>query len=383
MNFDYNEQQKMFQQMARDFATQRVAPLAKEIDKQDRFPTELIKEIADVGLFGILAPEEWGGSGGDRISYCVAIEELSKVSLGVAEIVVMQNSLGQVPILEWGTEEHKKKFLPKLINGEIIAAVAVTEPNHGSDGAVEASAVLKDGTWILNGNKTFSSQGNIADMILTVCQTDKAKRHHGTVAFLLEKGMPGFSHLPIHGKLGYRGTEVAELTYDNLQMPAANMLGKVGEGLKVVMSGLDDARIAVSAYSLGLSQACIDAAVDYAKQRVQFGKIIGSFQLVQAAIADMIVETEAARLLTYKAASMMDTGQRGIVDTNYAKLFASETAQRVSYKAIQLHGAYGYTDDMPVERYFRDARALTIIEGTSDIHRLHIGRHALGISAFV
>lgn len=383
MDFEYTEQQSMFRQMTRDFATKRVAPLAQEIGRTDRFPAELVKDMAELGLFGVFAPKEYGGTEADHISYCIVLEELSKVSIIVADIVGLQNSLGGVPILEYGNDEQKQKYLPRLINGETLAAIAVTEPNHGSDGAVETSAVLSDGHWVINGSKMFITGGDVADLILTIAQSDKTKGHRGTVAFLVEREMSGFSSRALHGKLGKQGSAIAELNYDNVQIPTKNVLGKVGEGLKVGLAGMDDSRIQVASTCVGLSQGCIDASIEYAKQRVQFGKIIGSFQLVQAMIADMIVDVEAARLLIYRAASLMDKGQRGLAETSYAKLFASEVAQRVSWKAIQVHGGYGYTDDMPVERYFRDARVLTIIEGTSDIQRLHIGRKALGINALI
>ncbi len=384
MDFEYTEEQNLFRKMAREFCQRHVIPIAKEIDREDRFPKELVKELVPLGLLGIISPREYGGLGADRICYCVVLEELAQGSAAVCTLVVIQNSFAEVPILEWGNEEQKKKYLPRMIKGEIIGCLGVTEPNHGSDPAsMETAAVREGNSWIINGSKMFISQGDIADVVTTGAQTQKGSRHAGIIAFIVERGMPGFRSRPLHGKLGLRGTALAELIFENLRIPDENVLGKVGDGFKVLMSAMDDCRVAVAATSVGLSQAAIEACINYAQQRQQFGKVIGSFQLIQAMIADMIVETEAARLLTYKAAALMDKGRRGLPETSYCKLYASEVAQKVAYNAIQIHGASGYFDDYPLERIYRDARAQTIVEGTSQIHRLIIGRHALGISAFV
>lgn len=383
MDFEYTEEQNLSRKMVRDFCQRHVIPIAKDLDRQDRFPKELIKEMVPLGLLGITAPQEYGGSGVDRICYCVILEELAKGSAAVCTLVIIQNSFAEVPVLEWGNAEQKKKYLPGMIKGELIGCFGVTEPNQGSDAAGMETAATRDGnSWIINGSKMFISQGDIADVIITGAQTQKGSRHAGIIAFIVERGMPGFRSRKLEGKLGLHGTALGELIYENLRIPDENVLGKVGEGFKVLMSAMDDCRVAVAAISVGLSQAAIEACVNYAQQRQQFGKVIGSFQLIQAMIADMIVETEAARLLTYKAAALMDKGKRGMPETSYCKLYASEVAQRVAYNAIQIHGASGYFDDYPLERIYRDARAQTIVEGTSQIHKLIIGRHALGISAF-
>ena len=383
MDFEYTDEQNLFRKMARDFCQRHVVPVVKELDHKDHFPQELVKELASLGLLGITAPQKYGGLGADRICYCVVIEEFSRVGGPVGTIIVAQNSFTEVPILEWGNEAQKQKYLPGLIKGDILGCVAVTEPNHGSDPAsIETNAVQKDSYWLINGSKTFITQGNVADIAITAAQTDKAKRHQGIVAFIAERGRPGFRSRELHGKLGMRGTAIAELIFENLQIPDENVLGKVGDGFKVLMTALDDTRLMVAASCVGMCQGCIEACINYAQQRQQFGKVIGSFQLIQAMIADMIVETEAARLLTYKAAALMDKGKRGLPETSYCKLYASEVAQKVAYNAIQIHGASGYFDDYPLERFYRDVRALTIADGTSQIHRLIIGRNALGISAF-
>ncbi len=320
----------------------------------------------------------------DRICYCVVLEELAKGSATVQTLVVIQNSFAEVPVLEWSSEEQKKKYLPRMIKGELIGCLDVTEPNIGSDAAGMETMATRDGnSWLINGSKMFISQGDVADVAITGAQTQRGSRHVGIVAFVVERRMPGFRSRKLEGKLGLHGTAIAELIFENLKIPDENVLGKVGDGFKVLMSAMDDCRVAVAATSVGLSQTAIDACISYAQQRQQFGKVIGSFQLIQAMIADMIVETKAARLLTYKAAALMDKGKRGMPETSYCKLYASEVAQKVAYNAIQIHGAAGYFDDYPLERVFRDARAQTIVEGTSQIHRLIIGRQALGISAFV
>lgn len=384
MNFEYSDEQNMFRKMAREFCQRYVIPIAREIDREDRFPKELLKELASLGLLGIMAPQEYGGLGADRICYCVVVEELAQGSIAASTLVTTQNSFAEIPILEWGNEEQKRKYIPRMVKGELFGCLAITEPNHGSDPAgMETSAVRDGNSWVINGSKMYITHGDVADVVTTSAQTAKGKRHEGIITFLIERGMPGFRSRPLHGKLGWHGTAMAELIYENLRIPEKNVLGKVGDGFKVLMSALDDNRVGNAAHSIGFSLAAINACISYAQQRQQFGKLIGSFQLIQSMIADMIVETEAARLLTYKAAALMDKGKRGIPETSYCKLYATEVAERVTYNAIQIHGAAGYLDEYPVERLYRDARAITILEGTSQIHRLIIGRHALGISAFV
>ncbi|MBI2858854.1 MAG: acyl-CoA dehydrogenase family protein [Chloroflexi bacterium] len=383
MDFEYSEEQAMVRRMAGEFVRQQIAPSAREVDREDRFPWEWVKAMAGLGFMGITAPSAYGGMGADRITYCIILEELAKGSAAAAVIAGIQNSFCETPILEWGNKAQKDKYLLGMVKGEVIGCLASTEPDHGSDPASMETTAQRQGTgYVINGSKTFITNGIYAHVCTTAAQTDKSLRHKGIVAFLVEKGHPGFTARNIEGKLGLKGTGLSELVFQDCRIAEDNVLGKSGEGFKILMSGMDDARLVISASAVGISQGCIEASISYAKQRKQFGKQIGSFQLVQGMIADMIVETEAARLLTYRAARLMDGGQRGRVETSHAKLYSSEMVQRVAYNAMQVHGGYGYIDEYPLERCFRDARSLSIIEGTSQVHRLIIGRQATGINAF-
>ena len=383
MDFEYTDEQEMFRKLAHDFVERVVIPDAREVDRQDRFPVEWLKGMAPLGFLGITAPEKHGGLNVDRITYCVIIEELARGSMAAATIVGVQNSFAETPMLEWGTEAQKDKYIPPLVKGDLIGCLASTEPNHGSDPASMETRAVRDGAgFMVNGAKMFITNGVYAHICTTAAQTDKSLGHKGIVAFVVEKGQPGFTAKNLGGKLGLKGTGLSELLFEDCRIPAENVLGKVGDGLKVLMSGMDDARLVIGAMCVGVAQGCIEASIKYAQERKQFGKPIGNFQFIQGMIADMLVETEAARMLTYRAASLMDQGQRGRVETSYCKLFGSEMVQRVAYNALQIHGGYGYIDDYPLERYMRDARAMSIIEGTSQVHRLIIGRHATGINAF-
>lgn len=383
MNFEHTEQQKMLRQLTRDYAVKRLQPMAKEVDDNDRFPIELMKELSELGLLSTLVPTKYGGMGVDHVSHAIVIEELVRVLPTVASIVGTQNSMTATPLIEWGTEEQRQRLMGPSMAGDLITAIAVSEPNIGSNSAgIETMAVKQGSDWILNGCKTWCTQGYIADVILLVAQTDKTRGHKGMIALLFDANTPGFEKFPVH-KLGFHGTAMGELHFDDCKVPEKNQVGKIGQGINVIMSGLDEGRLTSASYGVGLSQACVDASIDYAKQRIQFGKSIGGFQLIQSMIAEMVVDTEAARLLTYQAGAIMDTGKRKMKETSYAKFFATEAAQRTSYKALQIHGAYGYTDECPVQRFFRDARSTTLIEGTSEIQKLSIGRELLGLNAFV
>ncbi len=383
MDFEYSEEQLMSRKMARQFVDEHVSPSARQIDREDRFPWEWVKAMSPLGFMGITAPAKYGGLEADRITYCVIIEELARGSAAAAVIVGIQNSFCETPILEWGTEAQKQKYVPRMAKGEIIGCLGSTEPNHGSDPASMETTAQRDGAgFVINGTKMFITNGVYAHVCTTAAQTDRDLRHKGIVAFLVDKGHPGFTSSNIQGKMGLRGTGLSELVFEGCRVPEENIIGKVGDGFKVLMSGMDDARLVISACGAGIAQGCIEACVSYAQQRKQFGKQIGAFQMVQGMVADMIVENEAAKFLTYRAATLMDQGQRGRVETSYAKLYCSEMVQRVTYNAMQVHGGYGYIDEYPLERYARDARSLTIIEGTSQVHRLIIGRHATGINAF-
>ncbi len=384
MDFDYTEEQAMIRTMARDFAEKEVAPVARDINREERFPKELVKKMGEMGFMGLDLPSKYGGGDADYVSYCVMLEELGRVDLGTAITVSSHLSLGGGTIEQWGNEEQKKKYLPKIVTGEIITAFATTEPNVGSDiSSIETIATLQGNEWVLNGSKMWISNGGVAGICIIIAQTDKSQGGRGLAAFIVERGTPGFTTVDIHNKLGSRSSNTAELIFEDCHVPQENVLGPIGKGTSVALSAFDRARLGVAARSVGVAQGCIDASVAYAKDRKQFGKSIGSFQLIQELIADMTVETEAARLLVYRAAVLKDKGDPATVQTSMAKYYASEIAFKAANKALQIHGSYGYTDDFPVERFLRDVRASSILEGTSQMHKLIIGRAMTGLNAFV
>jgi len=383
MDFDLTEEQIMIRNLMKDFAKNEILPKARDDDRNERFPRDILDKMAPLGLLGAPLPEKYGGMGIDHIAYVLMIEELGRASFALRSIVSVHISLFQKTLNQWGTEEQKQKYLPRTTKGEILGCFATTEPNVGSDiASIETSAVLDKGKWRLNGNKMWISNGGVADVALIFAQTDKAKKHRGITAFLVEKGTPGFSSTDIHGKLGLRSANTAELILEDCVVAEENVLGQVGKGFKIAMTAFDNARLCVAAGCVGLAQACIDASVLYAKTRQQFGKPIGSYQLVQEMIADMIVETEAARFLTYRAAYLKDKGVPHTVETSMAKYYASEVALRAANNAIQVHGGWGFSDEYPVERYYRDVKVATLLEGTSQMHKLIIGRNATGLNAF-
>jgi len=383
MDFDLTEEQIMIRNLVKDFAKNEIIPKARDDDRNERFPGDILEKMAPLGLLGAPLPEKYGGMGIDYIAYSLMTEEIGYASAALRSTVSVHTSLFQQTLNRWGTEEQKQKYLPRTTKGEILGCFATTEPNVGSDiSSIETSAVLGGGKWRLNGNKMWISNGGVAGVALIFAQTDKAKKHRGLAAFLVERGTPGFSSRDIHGKLGQRSANTAELILEDCLVPAENVLGQVGDGFKIAMTAFDNGRLCVAAGCVGLAQACIDASVLYAQTRQQFGKPIGSYQLVQEIIADMIVETEAARFLTYRAAHLKNKGVPSTVETSMAKYYASEVALRAANNAIQVHGGYGYSDEYPVERYYRDTKASTLVEGTSQMHKLIIGRNATGISAF-
>ncbi len=383
MDFDLTEEQIMIRNLMKDFAKNEILPKARDDDRDERFPRDILDKIAPLGLFGAPLPEEYGGMGIDHIAYVLMMEELGRVSFALRSIVSVHISLFQLTLSQWGTEEQKQKYLPRATKGEILGCFATTEPNVGSDlASIETSAVLDGGKWRLNGNKMWISNGGVAEVALIFAQTDKAKKHRGIAAFLVDRDTPGFSSTDIHGKLGLRSANTAELILKDCVVPEENVLGQVGEGFKIAMTAFDNARLCVAAGCVGLAQACIDASVLYSQTRKQFGKPIGSYQLVQEMIADMIVETEAARFLTYRAAHLKNKGVPNTIETSMAKYYASEVALRAANNAIQVHGGYGFSDEYPVERYYRDVKVATLLEGTSQMHKLIIGRNATGFNAF-
>jgi alkylation response protein AidB-like acyl-CoA dehydrogenase len=384
MDFDLTEEQVMFRNMAKAFAEREILPVTAEDDRNAHYRPEIIQKMAPLGLLAAPIPEEYGGLGVDNICYALICEEIAHASPGVfTTALTVHTSLFQLALLQAMNEEQKKKYFPRMTKGELLGCFALTEPNVGSDAAsMETSAVQKGDHWVLNGNKMWISSGGVADLALVFAQTDKSKAHRGIAAFLVERGMPGFSSRDIHGKMGLRDSNTAELILQDCQVPEGNLIGQVGDGFKLAMYGLDCGRMSTAAACVGVSQAAIDASVKYAQERKQFGKVIGSFQLVQEMIADMIVETEAARFLVHRVGHLRNKGQASTREAAIAKYYASEVSLRVAKLAIQVHGGYGYSDEYPVERCLRDAMGLTLYEGTSQIQKLIVARYALGISAF-
>jgi butyryl-CoA dehydrogenase len=378
MDFALNEEQEMFRKTIREFAEKEIMPRAQEIDLKGEFPWDIIRKMADLGLMGLPFPEEYGGAGGDAISYAIAVEEIARASGSVAITYSAHISLACSPIYLFGTEEQKKKYLIPMARGEKIGAFGLTEPGAGSDAAaIKTRAVLDGDEWVINGQKIFITNGSIADVVVIAAVTDPAKGKRGISNFIIEKGTPGFRVGREEDKMGLRGSVTSELIFENCRVPKENLLGKEGEGYKQFLITLDGGRIGIGAMAVGLGMAALEAAVKYAKERVQFGQPIAEFQAIQWMIADMATELEAARLLVLRAAWLKDQGRRFTKEAAMAKLFASEAAVRACYKAIQIHGGYGYTKDYPVERFYRDARLTTIGEGTSEIQRLVIARSIL------
>lgn len=383
MNFDLTEEQKMVKDTAKKFADAEIMPYARENDVKERFPIEIFKKMAELGFLGGPIPEKYGGAGLDFISDAIIFEEIGRADSSLRTALSVQVSIVGLTILNWGTEEQKQKYLPKLCKGEFIGCFALTEPNAESDAAsILSSAVLKGNEWILNGTKTWISSGSIADISIVFAVTDKTKGHHGITAFIVEKGSPGFSTKDIKGKLGLRASNTAELIFQDCRIPKDALLGGIGNGFTVAMSALDNGRYGVASGCVGIIQGCIDACAKYTKERQQFGKPIAGFQLIQDKIARMVVDCDAARLLVYRAGHLKNKAIKNTVETSIAKYFASEAANRAASDAVQIFGAYGYSNEYPVERYFRDAKVATIYEGTSEIQKLIIASHLLGVKAF-
>ena len=383
MNFDLTEEQKMVKDMAKKFAETEIIPFARENDIKEHFPMEILKKMAPLGFLGGPIPENYGGAGLDFISDAIIFEEIGRADSSLRTTLSVQVSLVGLTLLLWGSEEQKQKYLPKLCKGEFIGCFALTEPGAGSDAAsLSTSAVLKSTDWILNGTKTWISNGGIADISIVFAVTDKATEHHGITAFIVEKGSPGFSTKDIKGKLGLKASNTSELIFEDCRIPKNALLGRIGEGFKIAMSALDNGRYGVASGCVGIIQGCIDACTKYTKERHQFEKPIASFQLIQDKIARMVVDCDAARLLVYRAGYLKNKGVTNTIETSIAKYFASEAANRAASDAVQIFGGYGYSNAYPVERYFRDAKVATIYEGTSEIQKLIIASHVLGVKAF-
>ena len=383
MNFELTEDQKLIKDTVRKFAEEEIVPVARENDIKEHFPIEIIKKMASLGFLGAPIPEKYGGAGLDFISDAIIFEEIGKADSSIRTTLSVQVSIVGLTVLNWGTEGQKEKYLSRLCKGEIIGCFALTEPGAGSDAANQSTtAILTNKGWVLNGTKTWISNGGIADIAVVFAQTDKNKKHKGIAAFIIEKGTPGFTTKEIKGKLGLRASNTAELIFEDCEIPKDALLGKVGDGFEVAMSALDNGRYGVASGCVGIIQGCIDACVKYAKERHQFGKPIGSFQLIQEKIARMVVDCDASRLLVYRAGDLKNKGIKNTLETSIAKYFASEAAVRAATDAIQIFGAYGYSNEYPVERYLRDAKVATIYEGTSEIQKLIIGHNTIGIKAF-
>jgi len=383
MNFDLTEEQKMVKDMAKKFAETEIIPFARENDIKEHFPMEILKKMAPLGFLGGPIPENYGGAGLDFISDAIIFEEIGRADSSLRTTLSVQVSLVGLTLLLWGSEEQKQKYLPKLCKGEFIGCFALTEPGAGSDAAsLSTSAVLKSTDWILNGTKTWISNGGITDISIVFAVTDKTKAHHGITAFIVEKGSHGFSTKDIKGKLGLKASNTSELIFEDCRIPKNALLGRIGEGFKIAMSALDNGRYGVASGCVGIIQGCIDACTKYTKERHQFEKPIASFQLIQDKIARMVVDCDAARLLVYRAGYLKNKGVTNTIETSIAKYFASEAANRAASDAVQIFGGYGYSNAYPVERYFRDAKVATIYEGTSEIQKLIIASHVLGVKAF-
>jgi len=378
MDFQLGEEQRMVRDMVRDFAAKEIAPRAAEVDRTEEFPADNIQKMGELGLLGLPYPEEYGGGGGDYLSYAIAVEEIARACGSTALIYAAHVSLGCGPIYNFGTEAQKQKWLPRLCSGQGLGAFGLTEPEAGSDAGSTRTVAVRDGdAFVLNGSKMWITSGAIADVVTCTAKTDPAAGTRGISCFLVPQGTPGFIPGKNEPKMGLKGSVTSALSLENCRVPAENLLGKEGEGFRQMLITLDAGRISIGAMALGLAQAALDEAVRYSKERVQFGQPIAKFQAIQWMIADMATEIDAARLLVYRAAAMKDAGRPFTKEAAMAKLYASEVAERAGFKAIQIHGGYGYSREYPVERIYRDQRLCTIGEGTSEIQRLVIAREVL------
>lgn len=376
MDLRFTEEQEMMRNMVQDFAREEIAPEVERMEKEDRFPQEIIHKMGELGLMGIPIPEEYGGSGMDFTSYIIAIHEISKVSAAVGVILSVHTSVGTNPILRFGTEEQKKKYIPKLASGKYVGAFALTEPGAGSDAAnVKMTAKLKDDYYILNGSKIFITNGTAADTFITFARTGEGKE--GISAFIVERDTPGFSIGKVEEKMGLHGTGTVTLSFDNCQVPKEQLLGEEGEGFKIAMANLNVGRIGIGAQSLGVAEAALEHAIHYAKEREQFGKPIAHNQGISFKLADMATKIEAAKLLVYYAVDLAEKKLPLSQAASMAKMFASDTAMKTAIEAVQIFGGYGYTEDHPVERFFREAKVTQIYEGTNEIQRIVIAKNLL------
>lgn len=379
MSFKLTEEQLMIQTMVRDFARKVILPTAMERDRSKEFPAENLRKMAELGLMGMMVPPEYHGAAVDTVSYVLALKEIAYACASTAVVMSVHNSIVCETIVRFGTGEQKETYLKPLATGEVIGAFAMTEPHAGSDPVSQSTQARRDGNhYVINGTKRFITSGKNAGLTIITAKTDRIKRHKGISAFIVTKGTPGFSVGKTEEKMGLCASDTTDMIFDDCRVPAECLLGQEGDGFKIAMTALDSGRIGIAAQSIGVAQAALDAAVSYAKGREQFGQPISKFQGLRWMLADMATEIEAARQMTFSAAAKKDRGEQYTMEASMAKLFASEMVNRVTAKALQIHGGYGYTKEYSVERYYRDARVFTIYEGTSEIQRVVIANHLLG-----
>jgi alkylation response protein AidB-like acyl-CoA dehydrogenase len=382
MDFTLTPEQEMVRRSAREFAEKEIAPYVRDWDRAEEMDRDIVGKLAEIGFLSGTLPEEIGGAGMDNVSYCLVIEEIGRADSSVRGIVSVNVGLVGKTILKWGTDEQKKRWLPGICSGETLGCYGLTEPGSGSDAASLKARAERDGSdWVISGTKMFITNGTWAGLALVFARTG-GEGPKGITAFLVPTDSPGFTAHAVKGKLGLRAQDTGELVLDGVRVPDENRLGNEGEGFKVAMSALDSGRMSLAAGCVGIAQGCLDASVAYARERRQFDRPIARFQLVQELIADMAVETEAARLLVWRVATLADRGEKHTLESSYAKYYASEAAVRAANAAVQVHGGYGYIDEYPVGKYLRDARVVTLYEGTSQIQKLIIGRALTGENAF-
>jgi butyryl-CoA dehydrogenase len=378
MHFDLSEDQRMIREAAREFAEKEIKPVAAKLDEEAEFPAEIVRKLGELGFMGMMVPEEFNGAALDSVSYAIAVEEISRADASTGVTMSVNNSLVCQPLLDFGNEDLKKRYLTQLASGAALGAYSLTEPEAGSDaGNVQATAVPDGDHYVINGTKIFVTNGGAADIVLLFASTDREAGSRGLSAFLVEKGFPGFSVGKKEDKMGIRASLTNELVFEDCRVPKANLLGEEGMGFKIAMKALDGGRIGIASQAVGIAQACLEESVRYSKERKQFGRPISSFQAIQWMLANMATRIEASRLLTYQAAFVKDKGERYSKHAAMAKLFASETAVDAAVDAVQIHGGYGYMKEYAVERLFRDSKITEIYEGTSEIQRLVIAAHLL------
>jgi alkylation response protein AidB-like acyl-CoA dehydrogenase len=384
MDFELTDEQRLIKSTAREFTDRELVERTKLNARSHHFDLDLVGKVAAQGYLGAIVPQEYGGAGLDYVSYGLIVEEIGRGDSAIRTVISVQTSLVCSAILKWGTEEQRLKYLPRLCSGEWLGCFGLTEPDTGSDAANQRTRARREGAgWVINGAKMWISMGDFAKVAMIFAQTDPALGHKGLACFLVDTDQPGFKPQPIEHKMGLHASDTASIALEDVEVSEADMLGEIGEGFKVAMSALDSGRYSVAAGCVGICQGCVEESVKYSKEREQFGRPIASFQLVQAMIADMVLKTEASRMLVWRAGWLKDEGRPNTLETSIAKLHATEASLECANLAIQVHGGAGYVDDHPVERYYRDARVTTLYEGTSQIQKLIIGRAMTGIAAMV